>query len=140
MISNVWCIIASCHTCMVMRQHTVTWPSVSNIPIKLDGIEGDYSEHFIITQLIIYWLTTSEAVNNETHWTGSDHNIHCIVVTFTTQYGWVLSSSVTTRLLECGYSFREGTQLGDHEIVKVLLHANISMIALHTYVASSSIV
>ena len=66
--------------------------------------------------------------------------IYTVVVTITTQYGWVLSSLVPIRLLECGYSFREGTQLGDHEIAKVLLHANISMIALHTYVASSSIV
>ena len=47
--------------------------------------------------------------------------IYIAVVTIPTQYGWVLSSSVTIRFLECGFSFREGKQLGDHEIVKVFI-------------------
>ena len=45
-----------------------------------------------------------------------------VVVTMTTQYGRVLSSSFSIRLLQCGYSFREGTELVDHEIMKVHLH------------------
>ena len=45
--------------------------------------------------------------------------IYTVVVTITTQYGRVFSSSVIIRLLECGYSFTEGTQLVDHDIMKV---------------------
>ena len=61
----------------IYGHYYVTNSGEGDTPTKLDGIKGDYSEHFIITQLIIYSLTTSEAVNNETHWIASDHNIHC---------------------------------------------------------------